>query len=146
LIITIFIVDDDYDLHQLYKKIFSMKGCNVVASAFDGAEAVKVYSELNPKPDVILMDHRMPVMNGVEAARELKRIDPSCKIIFLSADETAKESALAAGACKFKLKPVRLVELIDTIFTVVEAGLKSKPSEMNNESNRGSCSQGCRFA
>jgi len=64
-----------------------MRGYNVVASAFDGAEAIRVYSKLYPKPDVVLMDHRMPVMNGIAAAKELLRINPSCKIIFLSADE-----------------------------------------------------------
>ena len=94
-----------------------------MASALNGAEAIKIYTRLDPKPDVVLMDHRMPIMDGVSATRELKRIDPSCKIIFLSADETAMNEALAAGASSFKLKPISSLEL----FHAIEQVLNSTP-------------------
>lgn len=92
-----------------------MKGFSVVANAFDGAEAVKIYSRLNPRPDILLMDYRMPIMDGISATRELKKIDPACRIIFLSADETARDEALAAGATQFLTKPVRFEALLENI-------------------------------
>jgi two-component system chemotaxis response regulator CheY len=120
MIISIFIVDDDENLHRVYRSFFSMKGFNVVGSAFDGAEAVKLFDRLNPRPDVLLMDYRMPIKDGVTATKEIRIIDPASKIIFLSADETAREHALKAGAISFLIKPVRFAQLLQTITQVLE--------------------------
>jgi len=92
-----------------------MKGFTVVASAYDGVEAVTVFNTLNPRPDILLMDYRMPIKDGVSATREITNIDPNTKIIFLSADETARDQAFAAGATSFLVKPVRFTYLLKTI-------------------------------
>jgi two-component system chemotaxis response regulator CheY len=92
-----------------------MKGLTVIASAYDGAEAVNMFHNINPRPDIILMDYRMPIMDGVTATREITHIDSETKIIFLSADETARDQALAAGAISFLVKPVRFTRLLKTI-------------------------------
>ena len=118
--ISIFIVDDDENLHRVYRSFFSMKGFNVVGSAFDGDEAVKLFGALNPRPDVLLMDYRMPIKDGVTATKEIRVIDPASKIIFLSADETARELALEAGAISFLIKPVRFAHLLQTINQVLD--------------------------
>ena len=118
--ISIFIVDDDENLHRVYRSFFSMKGFNVVGSAFDGDEAVKLFGALNPRPDVLLMDYRMPIKDGVTATKEIRVIDPASKIIFLSADETAREQALEAGATSFLIKPVRFAHLLQTINQVLD--------------------------
>ncbi len=118
--VSIFIVDDDENLHRVYRSFFSMKGFNVIGSAFDGAEAVKIFDTLNPRPDVLLMDYRMPIKDGVSATREIRSIDPASKIIFLSADETAREQALKAGAISFLIKPVRFAHLLQTITKVLD--------------------------
>ena len=97
-----------------------MKGFDVIGSAFDGAEAVKVFNSLNPRPDVLLMDYRMPVKDGVTATMEIQSIDPTSKIIFLSADETAREQAMKAGAISFLIKPVRFTQLMQTITKVLD--------------------------
>jgi len=120
-IATIFLIDDDEALHEIYRDLFAIKGHTLVASAFNGAEAIEIYVKLDPKPDVILMDHRMPIMDGISATKELKRIDPSCKIIFLSADESAMDEALAAGAASFKLKPVSSSDLFEAISQVLKS-------------------------
>jgi len=119
-IATIFTVDDDENLHQIYRTIFSLRGHSVIAEAYNGAEAIKVYFTLNPKPDIILMDYRMPVMDGIMATKELKRIDSSCHIIFLSADETSMDAAMDAGASVFKTKPVRIEDLEDAIKKIIK--------------------------
>lgn len=112
---TVFIVEDE-PLHQeLYRIILERKGHSVIASAYDGEEAVEIYKQLNERPDITIMDYRMPRKNGVEATKEILQINPEAKIVFVSADDTVKEKALAAGACSFRLKPLRIEELIEEI-------------------------------
>ncbi len=118
---TIFIVEDEEDLHYIYKALLSVKGHIVVASAFDGDEAIEKYSQLDPKPDIIMMDHRMPKMDGISATRELKRLCPKCKIIFVSADETVRQKAIEAGAKVFQVKPIRARELYTLITQLMVA-------------------------
>ncbi|MCF2138062.1 MAG: response regulator [Candidatus Thorarchaeota archaeon] len=113
---TIFIVDDEVILHKLYKDVFAIKGHQVVADAYDGNEAIRIYSELNPKPDVIILDHRMPNKDGLEVMKEILGVNPHAKIVFISADVNVKDDALQNGAASFGLKPVtirHMLELID---------------------------------
>jgi len=112
---SILIVDDDAFLHKVLDRILSIGGHTVVGHAYDGAEAVDLFNGFNPKPDIILMDHRMPVMNGASATREIKHIDPNTRILFISADETVKNEALDAGALGFLTKPIRSTELFAAI-------------------------------
>ena len=111
----VFIVDDEEFIHQLYKDILEFHGLSVVGHAYDGDEAVDIYKDLLTKPDVILMDHRMPKRDGVDATIEIKRIDPGVKVIFASADSTVKERAIQAGADSFLIKPFKIQDLIETI-------------------------------
>ena len=93
--ITIFIVEDDLSLQLLYKKILVLNGFEVIATANNGEEAISMYKSFLEKPDIILMDHRMPIKNGIEALREILQLDNHSRIIFASADNTVKEEALS---------------------------------------------------
>jgi two-component system chemotaxis response regulator CheY len=117
---SIFIIDDDENLHRVYRSFFAMKGFTVIASAYDGAEAVMMFSNIKPRPDILLMDYRMPIKDGVSATREITGLDPDISIIFLSADETARDQALEAGAISFLVKPVRFTQLLQTISDVLD--------------------------
>jgi len=115
---TVFIVDDEPVLHELLKEIVELNGYEVVADAYDGEEALRVYRTLvlsYKKPDVIIMDHRMPKKDGVETAVEILEINGSTKIIFASADETARERALEVGAVGFIKKPFEISEILNAI-------------------------------
>ena len=90
----------------------------VVASAFNGEEAVETYRDMETRPDLVLMDHRMPVKNGLEALREIMEMDGAARVVFLTADATVAESALAAGACDVLLKPFRMDVLHKTVADV----------------------------
>ena len=118
---SVLIVDDDSFLHKVLERILTIGGHQVVGHADDGAEAIEVFVQLTPKPDIILMDHRMPVMNGTTATRELLHMDPSAKILFISADETVKSEAMDAGALGFLTKPIRSKDL----FSAIEAHMSS---------------------
>ncbi len=119
---SIFIVDDEENLHGVYKALFELRGHKVIGSAFDGDEAVQLFLQLNPKPDVIIMDYRMPRMDGISATKMIQEISKKSKIVFISADETVREAALQAGADIFQVKPVRAAALFEIIAKLTKAG------------------------
>ena len=82
--IRVLVVDDDPDA-RLFVRMALRTDPNVLVcgEAADGAEAVKLVSDLHP--DVVLLDIRMPVMDGIEAARKIKSICPGTRIVVLSA-------------------------------------------------------------
>lgn len=110
---SVLIVDDELFIVELYRDILQLRGYKVVGTAFDGEEALRKYSDSNDKPDVIIMDHRMPVMNGVDATKEIMRINPRQKVIFVSADVLVEKEAREAGAVDFLPKPFRMDDLIE---------------------------------
>jgi two-component system, chemotaxis family, chemotaxis protein CheY len=112
---AVFIVDDEEFIHQLYKDILEFNGYRVVGDAYDGSQAVDMYKVLAERPDVIIMDHRMPKKDGVETTLEIKQMDPNVRVIFASADSTIREKALSVGADSFLIKPFKIQELIAAI-------------------------------
>ena len=83
--------------------------------AINGEEAVEMFNSFNYKPDIILMDYRMPVKNGLQATREILQIDPDTKIIISSADTTVREESLALGVVDFLEKPFTSQSLLNCI-------------------------------
>ncbi len=110
---SVLIVDDEMFIVELYRDILQLRGYKVVGTAFDGEEALRKYTTSNDKPDVIIMDHRMPVMNGVQATREIMKMNPNQKVIFVSADVLVEKEAREAGAVEFLPKPFRMDDLIE---------------------------------
>jgi len=90
----------------------------VVGEAGDGEEAVKLATEL--QPDVVVMDIRMPKLNGVEATKRIKELYPSIAVLILTAYDYDQYifALLEAGAAGYLLKGVRARELIDAIRAV----------------------------
>jgi CheY-like chemotaxis protein len=83
--------------------------------AEDGLEAVEKFNRCHVKPCVVLMDNRLPQMNGIDATKEMLKLEPGTRIIFLSGDADAKEEALKAGAFLFLKKPTSLRDIILSI-------------------------------
>jgi two-component system chemotaxis response regulator CheY len=110
---SVLIVDDELFIVELYRDILQLRGYKVVGTAFDGEEALRKYGNSIDKPDVILMDHRMPVMNGVDATKEIIKLNPNQKVIFVSADVLVEKEAREAGAIEFLPKPFRMDDLIE---------------------------------
>ncbi len=106
------LVDDDPGIRNILQNVLTLRGYKVTASLSDGADLVDSIDQIDPKPDFILLDERMPRMSGVQAAKEILSKYPDIRIIFVSADETAKQKARAAGARAFLNKPVSISELI----------------------------------
>jgi len=116
--VTVLIVDDDLAILRLFKMMLELEGFHTF-EANNGEKAVNMYKSLQEKPDIILMDHRMPIKNGIEASKEILAIDNHSKIIFLSADASIKNKALSIGAIKFIEKPFSNNSLIKSIKTVL---------------------------
>lgn len=114
--IKVMLVDDQIILAEGIKSVLETSGdLTVVGIAADGAEAVGLAQAA--KPDVVLMDIRMPNMNGVAATKKIREILPESKIIILTTfdDSDYILSAINSGACGYLLKDVGSTALIDAI-------------------------------
>lgn len=113
----VMVVDDEYLERQAVPLILGQASApfKVVGEARNGNEALRLAVEL--KPDIILLDIKMPGMDGLAAAREIKKVLPAVAVIFLTAyDEFdyAKE-ALRVGAVDYLLKPLRSKDLLEVL-------------------------------
>jgi len=124
----ILVAEDERDIRELVA--FSLRGLGGfdVTQAANGVEAVE-RAQAEP-PDLILMDVRMPKMNGFEACRKLKESDrtKNIPVIFLSArgQESEIQQGLTAGAVEYIIKPFAPDELVNQVRTVL-ARLKASP-------------------
>ncbi len=103
--IKILVVDDQVFLRRLLTRLIGENGWTVVGGAANGKEAVAMYSEL--KPDIVMMDVTMPVMDGIEALKAIKMYDPKARVIMVSGAQEKEnvEAAMQAGAKAYVLKP-----------------------------------------
>ena len=112
---TIFLIDDDSSIITLFDKFLTLLGHEIVAKAYNGEEAVKIFHEFRKIPDLILMDHRMPKKDGLTAAKEILEFNNNTKIIICSADYSIKDRVLALGVMSFLEKPFKLEKLSQLI-------------------------------
>ena len=112
---SVAIVDDDVDLVRTYELIFRKKQVPVAFVAYDGVTALDKFRNAGKKPDVVIVDYRMPLMGGLELMKEIKRLDPHTRIIFVSADDTVGPEALKAGADICLKKPVGVKAILDSV-------------------------------
>ena len=117
--VRVLLCDDQALVRSGFRMVLEAReDMQVVGEAEDGAGALELAARC--RPDVILMDVRMPVMDGVEATRRLARTRSSARIVILTtfdSDEYVYE-ALRAGASGFLLKDVQPGQLIDAIRVV----------------------------
>lgn len=116
-------------LQYIIKKNFPE--IEVVGETGDGASAVRI--ALSEKPDIVLMDIRMPGIDGLEAAKSILDVLPNASVIMLTAmdDFSSAKQALTIGAAEYLLKPVRPDELVGTLRTITAKinEMKSKQEE-----------------
>ena len=107
---SVIVADDNHDMVESLSTLLGQKGVRVVAKAFNGKEAVSLY--FSYKPDVLLLDMKMPEYDGSYAITEIQKKDPNAKIIAISGhlDDSNKFNNIPAF-----LKPIDIDEVVEEI-------------------------------
>lgn len=110
----ILIVDDQTNQRRVLREFLEMAGCKVIGEGSSGREAIKLVERL--KPDVVIMDVKMPGMDGIEAAKEINLQFPLPIILCtVKRDRETLERAKEAGVMAYLVKPIREEDLLPTI-------------------------------
>jgi len=101
----VLVVDDERFVCKELRKFLEGKGYDVV-EAYSGDEALEVYRQ--ERPDVVLLDIRMPGKDGLETLKELKDLDPEASVIMVTAvnEEEPARQAMSEGAFEYIIKPI----------------------------------------
>lgn len=111
----ILIAEDEESLANLYKLLLERYGYEICGIVSSGDEAVELFKKTDPKPDLVILDHRLGKVTGLEALKEMLKIDPNAKVLFASADDSIMEDAISAGAIDYIGKPFSMQELVEVI-------------------------------
>ena len=104
---NILICDDAAFMRMMIKDILTKNGYNVAGEAENGMKAVEKFKEVNP--DLVLMDITMPEMDGIQALKEIKKLDGGAMVI----------ESIQAGAKDFIVKPFQAERVIEAVKKVV---------------------------
>ena len=117
--VTILIADDNQVFRAEMKRLLGGEPQVTVAEAGDGEGALRLAQEL--RPEVVLMDIVMPRMDGLEATRRIKAVQPETKVIILTIhdEEPYRKAARESGADAFLLKKTVMAEIIPTLRVLV---------------------------
>lgn len=111
----ILVVDDAAFMRMMLKDILSKNGYEIVGEGENGAIGLEKYLEL--RPDLVTMDITMPEMDGITAIKEIRRIDPSARVIMCSAmgQQAMVIDAIQAGAKDFIVKPFQPDRVLEAV-------------------------------
>jgi DNA-binding NarL/FixJ family response regulator len=113
--IRLLLADDHKMLREGLRRSMTEHGLDVVGEASDGEEAVLLAEEL--KPDIVLMDVTMPILDGVEACRQVRESSPETRVVMLTmhADQEVLAAAVRAGASGYLVKDCSTEEIVNAV-------------------------------
>jgi DNA-binding NarL/FixJ family response regulator len=113
--VRLLIADDEPLIRETLAELLAEEGFEVVGQAEDGMEAVRAVAVL--RPDVVIIDVRMPLLNGIEATRRILAEHPETRVVALSAydDPALASAAREAGAIDYIAKGTPSQQLVDRI-------------------------------
>ena len=116
---TVLVCDDAIFMRTMISDILTQAGYEVVGEAETGDQAVERYKQL--KPELVTMDIVMPDMGGIDAVREIMRLDPAAKILMCSAmgQQALVIEAIQAGAKDFVVKPFQPSRVLEAVQRVL---------------------------
>lgn len=127
--VRVLLVDDQALFREGVRTLLSMEpSIEIVGEAANGLEAVEAARTL--RPDLVLMDLRMPVLGGVEATRRVRDVSPQSRVLVLTTFQEDEEifDALRAGACGYLLKDTPSEKLVEAIHAAVRGESVIEPS------------------
>jgi len=115
----ILVVDDAAFMRMMIKDVLSKNGYEILGEAENGQKAIEKFKELNP--DLVIMDITMPEVDGIQAVKEIKKIDPNAKIIMCSAmgQQAMVIESIQAGARDFIVKPFQADRVVEAVKKVI---------------------------
>ncbi|MCT4606732.1 MAG: response regulator [Marinisporobacter sp.] len=115
----ILVVDDAAFMRMMIKDVLTKYGFDVLGEAENGAKAIEKYKELNP--DLVIMDITMPEVDGIQAVKEIKKVNPNAKIVMCSAmgQQAMVIEAIQAGAGDFIVKPFQADRVVEAVKKVL---------------------------
>lgn len=118
---TILIVDDAAFMRMMIKDILVNAGLQVIGEAENGLQAVEKYQSL--KPDLVTMDITMPELDGIQALKRIKELDPDANVIMCSAmgQQALVLEAIQLGAKDFIVKPFQKERVVETIHQITDS-------------------------
>ena len=127
----VLIADDHSVVRQGFRALLEREGFEVVAEATNGQEAVRLAKEL--RPDIAVLDVAMPLMNGLEAGREIQQHHPEIRTVLLTmhAEEHQIAAALRAGIRAYVLKTQGADDLVQAIRAVIRRETYLSPGVSN---------------
>lgn len=111
----ILIVDDASFMRMMIKDILTKNGFEVVGEAENGAKAIEKFKDT--QPDLVIMDITMPEVDGIQAVKGIKKIDPDSRIVMCSAmgQQAMVIEAIQAGAKDFIVKPFQADRVLEAV-------------------------------
>ena len=112
---NVLIVDDAMFMRHSLRQMLEKNNYNIIGEADNGMNALIKYKQL--KPDIVTMDVTMPELDGIEAVRLIKKVDPQAKIVMISAmgQESLVRDAIIAGAQGFLVKPFKEEDVVKAL-------------------------------
>lgn len=116
---NVLVCDDAAFMRMMIKDILIKYGYNTIGEAENGRKAVAKYKELSP--DLVLMDITMPEMDGIEALKEIMRIDANAKVVmcFVMGEQAMTKKSAQLGAKGFIKKPYHPEDVMETLKKVI---------------------------
>lgn len=117
----ILVVDDAQFMRMMLKNILSGAGYEVVGEGENGVQAIEKYKDL--KPDMVIMDMIMPEMGGIDAVREIVKLDPAAKVLMCSAmgQQALVVEAIQVGARDFIVKPFQPAGVLEAVAKALQS-------------------------
>ncbi len=115
----VLIADDAAFMRMMIKDILLSNGYEIAGEANNGLKAVELYKK--EKPDIVMMDITMPEMDGITAVKEIRKLDPSAKVVMCSAlgQQSMVMEAIQSGAKDFIVKPFQPDRVIEALKKVL---------------------------
>jgi len=116
---TILVVDDAAFMRMMIRDILAREGY-LIHEAVNGRDAIEKYAEI--RPDLVTLDITMPEVDGIEALQAIRRLDPTARVLMVSAmgQQKMMVDALEAGAVDFLVKPFQPTKVLQTVKKCLE--------------------------